>query len=382
MDAAYQRFEATLLQGKLDQAEALARHLLAQHPTDERAHVAVARVVAARGRLDAAVAHLEALEPVARKLPHALAHLALLWHAKGEDTKAMDYALRSVKTGEEVPAALRLLGDDALRHREYDEAASWFGSALRVDPSDVDAWKGLAKAHKKLKREAAAVQALEHVVAARPNDPNSWLDLISARLDCSDVEGARTNIAQALKLHARNSELLQLANNVRQMGTTTTDPLAREIAGIRELLDRGDRDAAVTKLATLTKLHRMTRALKFVQAELQAADPRADIPTLAVGTMKLVTEYPEAWEPRALLADMLLRRTSIRNVKQALTHAEEAWHMSGGDPRVGLQLIRVYQATGKAGVAQVLGAQLRAIGPEVAARVDQLLGPPPAPPTT
>ena len=58
MSNAYQVLEEHLRAGRLDPAEAMARHLLESNPDDANAHVAWARIAAQRGNVDEGIKRL------------------------------------------------------------------------------------------------------------------------------------------------------------------------------------------------------------------------------------------------------------------------------------------------------------------------------------
>ena len=69
------------------------------------------------------------------------------------------------------------LGVQHLLHKEYDRAASAFGSVVREDPNDARAWSnyGLALTH--LGQAAEAELALSKAVALAPRDGEAWFHL-------------------------------------------------------------------------------------------------------------------------------------------------------------------------------------------------------------
>lgn len=374
-DGMYQQFELHFGKNIHVTAEAVARQMQARFPEDERSHVAVARITAARGRPQSGMALLEALDPLANRLPHACAHLAEMKLAAGAVDDAAALAQVALDCGALLPAALKVAGTVALQRGKHAEAVQLLSRLLTQQPTDVQGWKGLAQAYRGLKRPRPACQALEHALAVDKKDVETWMELCRARVEAGEVEQARKEVTDALNLHPRHAELLKEANRIRQLGTATSDPLARELDAARDLMDRGLLGDAEAKMQSIFKLHRPTRAMKFARAELDAAQPGVDVPAMITNLIPLTRQYAEAWEPRALHADLLMRPSRMRNVRQALTHAEEAWTMSGGNPRVGLVLMRAYRETGRAGLAEALGAQIRTLSPAFGARVDAALKP-------
>jgi len=71
---------------------------------------------------------------------------------------------------------------------------------------------------------------------------------------------------------------------------------------------------------------------------------------------------PDSHEPRHLLAALLLKSNGRGALQEALGLAEQAWAMSGGDPRVGQTLVRAYVANGKTALGEALAVQLGRLG--------------------
>jgi len=373
MDQDYKNFEGYLQRGAVVNAEAMARVLVQRFPQDERSYVAVARVLHVQGRLDEAIATLQGIRPLEARLPLAAAHLATMILSEGDYQKAMGIAQEALRIAPELPHALWAVGSAAYYLENYTQAADTLAQLTRVAPADMTAWKFLGMALRRSNRATAAAQALEYVVASKKGDSDVWMELVKSRIDCGQMVQAQLDVVDGCKAYPRNKELLALAASVRQLGTRTTDPMAQELELARAFMEKGDLASATQKLATLERLHRPTRAMKFVRAELDAAAPGVKQNGLVVTVNALMKQYTEAWEPRALLAELLMREGALRNPLQAVTHAEEAWQMSGGNPRVGATLVRAYLAAGRVAVAQALADQVRTLGAEAAARVDAVM---------
>jgi tetratricopeptide (TPR) repeat protein len=373
MNDLYQRLEAYLAQNAIPMAELQAKNIRARMPTSELGPVAEARVLLARNKTVEAETLLASIRPMESKLPHALAYLGRAQLALGKTAAARASAAASIATGEEVPEALLVMGQVCVLDNQPADAVTWLSRTLAHRPQDALAWRAMADAQRALKQPGAAAQALQHALSINPNDAVMWALLIKACVENAEVDRAHQAATEALKRHPRDAEVLKAANAVRQAQTTTTDPLAAEMSIIRDLLKDGRLDDAAKRFAAINVLPRPSRAMKFLELELRANAPGADAQMLYVQAQKLAKDYPQAWEPRSIMADLLMRRSGITNPRQAATYAEEAWTMSGGHPSAGLWLVRAWQLTGRGALAQAVAQQLRALGPEVAARVDKAL---------
>jgi tetratricopeptide (TPR) repeat protein len=369
----YARLEQYLQQNALPLAEAQARTIRGKMPDSELGPVAEARVLLAKNKPAEAEALLLACKPAERNLPNALAWLARAHLLLGKGDLARDAAVKSVQTGEEVPEALLVLGQLCVQNNQAADAVTWLMRVVANRPQDVGAWKALADAHMSLKQPGAAAQALQHAISLKPTDPMLWAGLIKACVDNGEVERAHLEANEALKRHPRDPEVLKAANRVRQAQTTTTDPLAAEMTVIRNIMRAGRLEEAYRRFTTINVLPRPSRAMKFLELELRSNVPGADATALYVQAQKLAKDYPHAWEPRAMMADLLMRKSGIANPRQAATHAEEAWTMSGGHPAAGLWLIKAWRMTGRAALVNAVAAQLKALGPDVAVQVEAAL---------
>jgi tetratricopeptide (TPR) repeat protein len=373
MDDSYAQFETFLAKGVLASAEAVARHMLVRGPTDELAHVAAARMLIAKNQHAAALAGLQKLNPGANGMSTAMAWMGEVHLFLKQDAEAEKCATAALAMDPYVPPGLRLKAKLLIKAGKHAEAVPILGGLVKSVVAETEDWRSYALVLRKTKMPDAAVQALQHVVAAKPTDIPAWTELIRARMEAGEAETALTELQAFMGRHPRNPDVLKFASEVRQMGTTTSNPMAGEIAAIRDLVDAGDIAGAGTRVQTLLKYHRPTRALKFIMEEVALANPANNPLEIKVRVIELNRQYKEAWEPRALLADILLRSGKAAEAITAITYAEEAWNMSGGNPRVGLRLLRAYKMAGKLPYANALAAQLRALSPAVAARVDAAL---------
>ncbi len=369
----YAQFENFLARGVLSNADAVARRMVGLQPAGELANVALARVLMAQNKPADAVKTLQKINPEKNRFATALCFLGEAHLMLKEDAPAQACAAQAVALAPDLPATLRLHGKMLVKAAKHDEAVTTLGNLVKTAAAEPEDWRLYATALRKTKRPDAAVQALQHVLAGRPNDVNAWMDTISARMEAGEAEKAMTELQTLMTKNPRNADVLKFANTIRQAGTSTSNPLAGEIAAVRDELDAGDLPAANARLQTLLKYHRPTRALKFIMEELAMAAPGANLVDIKVRLTDLNKQYKEAWEPRALMADLLLRSNRATDATPAITYAEEAWSMSGGNPRVGLVLVRAYKTANKLPYANALAAQLRALSPTVAARVDKIL---------
>src|ERR1043166_4785385 len=142
MSSTHQVLEEHLQNGRLDPAEAMARHMLEANHDDPLAHVAWARISAMRGNVADGIKRLERLLAGNPKQPNALAWLAVMWNDKGDPERALLLARRAVSLGARVPANDVMLGDDAINRGVLDAALRFSDRAVAAHAKLASGWIG------------------------------------------------------------------------------------------------------------------------------------------------------------------------------------------------------------------------------------------------
>jgi tetratricopeptide (TPR) repeat protein len=373
VSGAHQVLEEHLQAGRLDPAEAMARHMLETNPEDALAHVAWARIAAARGFIDEGIKRLERLLAAKPKQPEGLAWLAVLWNDKGDNERALLLARRAVSLGARVPQNDVMLGDDALQRGVLDEALRFFDRAVAQNAKLAAAWVGRGRVMRAQENLADAEDAFARAVEVAPLRIEAWVNLIEVELEGGADEAAADNLALALKAHPGHPALLALkagAEAKRQQD----DPVEGILAMIRQHVYNGDTDSALRQLHTMIEEYPGDPRAYIVEAEIAAVSGHGDIPNLVNTLTRMVRDRPTQWEPRAALGRLLLRQGPMQNVRMGVAHCEEAWRTSGEHPRAGLFLFEAYAVFDKRAHALALGQKLAKLeGPE-STLVKQLIG--------
>jgi tetratricopeptide (TPR) repeat protein len=373
MQGTYTVIEEHLTAGRLDPAEAMARHVLDQNADDPVALVALARVSAVRGNADDGIKRLEKLLAQDPKQPEALAYLAVLWNDKGDSERALLLARRAVGLGARVAQNDAMLGDDALLRGDLDEALRFFDRSVAQNAKLAVAWLGRGRVLRAQAQLADAEDAFARAVELAPLKVEAWVNLVEVEIDGGADDAAEDNLALALRAHPGNPELLAIKAREEQKKKRGDDPVEIALLTIRHQIYSGEIDAAQRGLWTLIDQFPGDSRTYVAEAELSAINGQGDIPQLINTLTRMVRDRPTQWQPRAALGRLMLRNGPMQNLRMGLAHAEEAWRTSGEHPRAGLFLFEAYAVFGKRAHALALGQRLSLTeGPE-AALVRQLL---------
>ncbi len=378
MGNAHQVLEDHLRAGRLDPAEAMARHMLETNANDALAHVAWARIAAQRGSVDEGIRRLERLLTQQPKHPNGLAWLAVMWGDKGDNERALLLARRAVGLGARVAQTDVMLGDDALERGDLDEALSFFDRAVAQDARVAAGWVGRGRVQRARAQLAEAEDAFARAVEAAPLRVDAWVNLVEVELEGGADDAAFDNLALALRAHPGHPQLLAIKSAAEQK-KLEGDPLEAALAEVRQQLVRGDAAGALHTLARITEQVGMDDRITIVEVEIAAITGQGDVPGLINSANRIVRDRPTAWEPRAALGRILLRQSALQNTRMGLAHCEEAWRTSGEHPRAGLFLFEAYAAAGKRAHALALGQKLAQGTGAEAALVRQLIGEVPYP---
>lgn len=378
MSSAHQVLEEHLQAGRLDPAEAMARHMLETNPNDPHAHVAWARIAALRGSVDEGIRRLERLLAQQPKYPMGLAWLAVLWGDKGDGERALLLARRAVALGARVAQTDVMLGDDALTRGALDEASPFFDRAVAQNPRVAAGWVGRGRVQRAQGNLAEAEDAFARAVEAAPLRLDAWVNLVEVELEGGADDAAFDNLALALRAHPGHPQLLAI-KNAAEKKKLEGDPLEGALAEVRELIVTGDVDSAQRALAGIVAQVGMDDRITIVEVEIAAITGKGDVPSLINAANRIVRDRPTAWEPRAALGRILLRQSPLQNLRMGLAHCEEAWRTSGEHPRAGLFLFEAYATNGKRAHALALGQKLGKGSTAEATLVRGLLGEVPLP---
>ncbi|WP_457653583.1 tetratricopeptide repeat protein [Rhodocaloribacter sp.] len=249
----YHRQVAELYERSGDVARAAAAYdtLLAAHPGDTRALLALARLQAARGRLEDALDVFERLRARSGDDPEVLAQMLELYSRLG-DRAGIEATLRTLIRLAPDAAYRRMLGELYVREGRMDDAAALYEALLEDDPSDVETLLALSDLYRRTGRTGRADSLLDRSM----RDEHATADQILARAepfleraasDPAAAAAARRLLHRALAREPQHYEALRALGEL----LFETGDYAEAEARLYEALRHNPRDPALwTRAAT------------------------------------------------------------------------------------------------------------------------------------
>lgn len=248
-------------EGRLDEAEAIAREALARDPFSAQARLLVGVVEAKTGRFTEAAQNLEEVVRQDRGSFHARMWLSKVYREKRRLPEAADLAGQAVGLHPNDPWALIQLGLCRLELREFEASLAAFKRAAQVAPGLAAAREGLGCALQALGKIPAAAQEFERAVALDPKSESAGLRLGEALLDQLDFAAAeacarlmvqrfpnsppaRVLLARALMDQGRGGEALDHARRAAELAPNRASIVAvhglilQNLGSIQEAGDR------------------------------------------------------------------------------------------------------------------------------------------------
>ena len=212
--------ESSYEAGRLDEAEAIGREILARRPKLLRVHAILGRVALARGRGAEAIASFERFLEIAAEqrdpsgqprypdLDHHVAvthlNLGLAWGREGNGAKAREQLEQALLLGPDLVEAHVALGRLLQTQRDPDGARPHFERALALAPDDARAHYGLAVV---LARggDARAEEHYARAIASDPDHAEAHTNLGALLAGRGEVGRARGHFEQALRIDPGNA---------------------------------------------------------------------------------------------------------------------------------------------------------------------------------
>jgi hypothetical protein len=96
------------------------------------------------------------------------------------------------------------------------------------------------------------------------------------------------------------------------------------------------------------------------RAEMYLAAGNDDPVDLIHALNRVRGEQPNLWEALSALGRLMLAKSPLRNLRVGAALCEDAWRVSGENPRAGLALVEAWSALGKDRLAHALCERLAA----------------------
>ncbi|MCB9878447.1 MAG: tetratricopeptide repeat protein [Planctomycetes bacterium] len=160
--------------GEVQQAEALLRQLLAEHPDMSGAHNGLGVLYLEQRRWDEAAACFE----------------------------------QALRVGEPAPAVLTNIGNVYFGRRDHDAAVGYFHRALEIDPDYVNGLSNLATSLRILNRNDEAMAAAQKACELDPQHPSALVELANQMELHRRPEEAQRLFERAIELSPRNAAAL------------------------------------------------------------------------------------------------------------------------------------------------------------------------------
>lgn len=239
-----QIFQAAVAQfaaGRLGEAEAGYRQVLARNPRHAGSLHHLGMIAHRVGRLDIAADLVRQAIAIDAGDPAAHCNLALVLRDAGRPDEAAVAAQAALARSPAMAEAHNNLGNALQDLGRYDEAAASFRAAIRRRPGYVDAHSNLSSALTLARHYDQAVAAARTAVALGPDNPTARNNLGAALIQIGDFSGALRACREAIALrpgHGRGYanlanalEMLDLLDRAvaagrRAVALSAADPMA------------------------------------------------------------------------------------------------------------------------------------------------------------
>jgi tetratricopeptide (TPR) repeat protein len=162
---------ALIHEGKFAEAESALHPALAQEPNDPTLLALSVTALAGQGNTPAAVSQLEALHQQNPDQPAVTRMLADLYSGAGEPDKAAPLYQQLLVNDGNNPDLLTATAENLMRQKQWTQAVDTFQKSLQIQPTQEDAWSGLAFAAWRDGRYPLVLTALDHRAQTLSDSP-------------------------------------------------------------------------------------------------------------------------------------------------------------------------------------------------------------------
>jgi tetratricopeptide (TPR) repeat protein len=186
--------------GRLDEAAALCRKILAAAPNEPNAEHVLGLVAHQAGRLGEAIEHIRRAVALAPDMPLYHANLGEMCRLAGRIEDAVIEGRRAVDLKPDYPEALSNLGVALYEQKKYEEASAYHRRAVALRPDFALGHNNLGNALYGLKRFEEAIAAYRRAIALEAAYADAWSNLGTALHHSGHYEEAIVALRRALAL--------------------------------------------------------------------------------------------------------------------------------------------------------------------------------------
>jgi protein O-GlcNAc transferase len=177
--------------GRLGEAEAICRNLLAQNPNDADALNLLGVIASQTGHSDAAADFLN--RAIQFQPDHALAHnnLGALLKSQGRIDGAIESYRRAIQISPDRAESHYNLGNAVKLKNQFDEAVSSYLRAIQLWPDYAEAYNNLGLVFAEQGRLDDAITACRYAIQIKPDSADAWINLLYALYHHPDSDSRR-----------------------------------------------------------------------------------------------------------------------------------------------------------------------------------------------
>lgn len=233
--------EAYMLEGRYDDAIAQASQVLKSIPDNERALFVVGVSYASQGKVERSLPPLEKFAEIRSKAPTAnmddaletaLYYLGSGYNSQNRYLDAIQALARAIKINPTDADAFYQLALANQKVGQYDQAIQYYQEAVRFVPDFAEAYQGLQNSYTALKKPDYAIYAhgmfafstkdyktaraeLEKATASLPDFAPAFLGLGLTDEKLGDLQSAKTNLERAVQIDPGNFLATQALTRVQ-----------------------------------------------------------------------------------------------------------------------------------------------------------------------
>ena len=190
--------------GRLDEAEALLKQLLAAKPKEPTAIHLLGIIAHQRGQLTQAIEQVKRAIELAPQTALFEANLGEMYRLAGRADLALEHGKKAVALNPDYPEAMSNIGVAHYERKEYEEAAASHRRAIELRPSFAQAHSNLGNALHALRDFEGAVACYRRAVEINPRFADAWSNLGTSLHHSGRYEDAMYALRRAIALDPNN----------------------------------------------------------------------------------------------------------------------------------------------------------------------------------